>query len=631
MANPEHPNTSATAARASDIARETIKQMAMQRVVPTPDNYQRIYNEIAGIPATETLNDAINRALNQLPRDTVEQDKWIASWKRLLAEGNWAGLPGLMAESLDSKIAYSKQWPTAIRELLRQWDAQQVGLSTQSKKDVLDRVLNNFGTDLSLAQKIQAMAKSWAEYGTAAAVLPIGSLAGEGMPGVESATAQSAVSSITANPAPGLDQHDAELVAVNSQPALHQDILRVIQDMLSQSLKYGLIPRLEGYPDLKAEAHKISVLSEKAQGLDEWHAMAKQLRALLVRVALIGDADDGMQQDLLRLLKLLIDNISELVADDQWIRGQVAMVQTIISSPLDKTLIMDAEKSLKEVIFKQGTLKHSLNEAKNTFKQMIATFIDRLGAMSDSTGAYQGKVEGYADRLSKTDDMIQINMLLESLMQDTRMMQSDIVRSRDILLAQRDQAAASEEKIQKLEKELSQLSEKVRIDQLTGALNRRGLDDAFFQEIARAQRGKSALSVVLLDIDNFKRLNDTRGHGAGDIALQHLVAVIKETVRPTDVVARFGGEEFVVLLPDTAIEEAADIISRLQRVLTKKFFMHNNERLLITFSAGIALFKPDEGQESVLQRADQSMYLAKQTGKNRVITENDLASARQEI
>jgi diguanylate cyclase len=626
MANPKPPNTSATAARASDIARETIKQMAMQRVVPTPDNYQRIYNEIAGIPATETLNDAINRALKQLPRDTVEQDKWIASWERLLAKGNWAGLPALMAESLDSKIAYSKQWPTAIRELLRQWDAQQVGLSPQSKKDVLDRVLNNFGNDLSLAQKIQAMAKSWAEYGTAAAVLPIGSLADEVMPGVEPVTA----SSITANPAPGIDQQDMELAAANTQPALHQDILRVIQDMLGQSLKYGLIPRLEGYPDLKAEAQKIFVLSEKSQGLDEWQATAKQLRALLVRVALIGD-DDGMQQDLLRLLNLLIDNISELVADDQWIRGQIAMVQTIISSPLDKMLIKEAEKSLKDVIFKQGTLKHSLNEAKNTFKQMIATFIDRLGAMSDSTGTYQGKVEGYADQLSKTDDMIQINVLLENLMQDTRMMQNDILRSRDVLLAQRDQAVASEEKIHKLEKELSQLSEKVRIDQLTGVLNRRGLDDAFFQEIARAQRGKSDLSVVLLDIDNFKRLNDTRGHGAGDIALQHLTAVIKDIVRPTDVVARFGGEEFVVLLPDTAIEEATDIISRLQRVLTKKFFMHNNERLLITFSAGIALFKPDEGQESVLQRADQSMYLAKQTGKNRVITEIDLASARQEI
>lgn len=614
MANPKRPNTLATAARASDIARKTIKQMAMQYVAPTPDNYQRIYNEIAGIPATETLNDAINRALQQLPRDTGKQDKWIASWERLLAEGNWAGLPALMAESLDRKIAHSKQWPTAIRELLRQWDAQQAGLNTQSKKDALDRVLNNFGDDPLLAQRIQAMAKSWAGYGGSAAGSSTVPLVDEIVPAVEPATVQSA----------------AELsVTANSQTALLQDNLRVVQDMLCQSLTYGLIPRLAGYPDLKAEAHKISVLAEKSQGLAEWQAMARQLRALLERFALIGDEEDGLQQDLLRLLNLLIDNISELVSDDQWIRGQIAMVQTIISNPLEKTLIHEAEKSLKEVIFKQGVLKHNLTEAKNTFKQMITTFIDRLSTMSDSTGAYQSNVENYADQLSKTDDMAQINALLKNLMQDTRMMHGDILQSHEALVEQRNQAAAAEERIHMLEQELSQLSEKVRIDQLTGTLNRRGLDEAFVQEIARAQRGKSALSVALLDIDNFKRLNDTRGHGAGDTALQHLATVIKDTVRPTDVVARFGGEEFVVLLPDTTIKEAAAIISRLQRELTKKFFMHNNERLLITFSAGIALFQPDEEQESVLQRADQSMYLAKQAGKNRVLTENDLASARQ--
>ncbi|MEO8418841.1 MAG: GGDEF domain-containing protein, partial [Methylophilaceae bacterium] len=582
MANPKLPNTLATPVIVSDIARKTIKQMAMQSVAPTPDNYQRIYNEIAGISATETLHDAISHALKQLPRDTGKQEKWIASWKRLLAESNWAGLPALMAESLDNKIAHSEQWPTAIRELLRQWDAQQAGLNTQSKKDALDRVLNNFGNDPQLAQKIQAMAKGWAGYGSSTAGSSTVPLVDEIAPAViRSATAAASQA-----------QQVAELsVAANSQTALLQDNLRVVQDMLCQSLTYGLMPRLEGYPDLKAEAHAISVLSAKSQGLDEWQAMATQLKALLERLALIGNEGDGLQQDLLRLLKLLIDNISELVSDDQWIRGQIAMVQTIISNPLEKALINEAEKSLKEVILKQGALKHNLTEAKNTFKQMVTTFIDRLSTMTDSTGAYQSNVENYADQLSKTDDMAQINVLLKNLLQDTRMMHGDILLSHEALVEQRNQAAAAEEKIHMLEQELSQLSEKVRIDQLTGTLNRHGLDEAFVQEIARAKRGKNALSVALLDIDNFKRLNDTRGHGAGDTALQHLAAVIKDTVRPTDVVARLGGEEFVVLLPDTAINKAADVISRLQRELTKKFFMHNNDRLLITFSAGIALFK----------------------------------------
>ena len=119
-------------------------------------------------------------------------------------------------------------------------------------------------------------------------------------------------------------------------------------------------------------------------------------------------------------------------------------------------------------------------------------------------------------------------------------------------------------------------------------------------------------------MDDFKRLNDTLGHQAGDQALIHLSNVIKEALRPSDVVARYGGEEFVIVLPGVGIEEAAATIERLQRELTKKFFLHNNDRVLVTFSAGVALRMPQESQEDVIWRADKAMYQAKKTGKNRV-------------
>jgi diguanylate cyclase len=125
--------------------------------------------------------------------------------------------------------------------------------------------------------------------------------------------------------------------------------------------------------------------------------------------------------------------------------------------------------------------------------------------------------------------------------------------------------------------------------------------------------------VALLDIDNFKQLNDTLGHQGGDEALVHLTRVIKEAVRPSDSVARYGGEEFLIILPDTGIQEAMETIERLQRELTKKFFLHNNERKLITFSAGVALRSENEDKEDLIGRADKAMYQAKQTGKNRVV------------
>ena len=95
---------------------------------------------------------------------------------------------------------------------------------------------------------------------------------------------------------------------------------------------------------------------------------------------------------------------------------------------------------------------------------------------------------------------------------------------------------------------------------------------------------------------------------------------MKKTLRPTDTVARFGGEEFVIVFSETDAKQAVEAMRRLQRELTKRFFLHDNERLLITFSAGVAALKPNESQEAVLARADKAMYQAKLQGKNLVVT-----------
>jgi diguanylate cyclase len=127
------------------------------------------------------------------------------------------------------------------------------------------------------------------------------------------------------------------------------------------------------------------------------------------------------------------------------------------------------------------------------------------------------------------------------------------------------------------------------------------------------------MSIALLDIDNFKSLNDTHGHQAGDGALVHLARVIKASIRPTDIVCRYGGEEFVILLPGTGLQDSVMVISRLQRELTKRFFLHDNQRLLITFSAGVAERRTGESRDDAIGRADSAMYVAKRSGKNRVV------------
>jgi diguanylate cyclase len=590
---------------ASEIARETIKQMAVRRVEPTPDNYTQIYFEVAGKPVKEDAVAALRKALKQLPHDSLEQTNWINRWEKLLKQDNWQGLGELLTESMQQQLSHSTKWPKAIRTLLQAWDDKRSGVDVARKRETLERVLINFGNDASLSDKLIGMASHW---------LP-SDAGGDGIPLTDSTELSAPVAATVE--AAGADNLPSDVQQFHGA-------FTILQTLLKQTLQLGLIPRLEGYPDLQTEAVALQESTERAKKVKEWEALAKSLKALLMRVEVIGAKEDDVRGDIIDLLHLLLSNIGELVAEDSWLSGQVYAVQSIISGPLDRAKLKQAEKSLKEVVYKQGLVKHSLVEARNSFKTLISTFIDKLKYMGEASELYSGKIENYAQELSQTDDLIKINELVNHLMRDTSVMQTDILRSRDDLLNQQRVATDTQQRMEKLQEELQQLSEVVRIDQLTGVLNRRGMDEAFSTEIARYRRSGELLSIALLDIDNFKMLNDQHGHAAGDSALKHLAGVVKRAVRPTDIVTRMGGEEFVVILPNTNLEEAVVTMSRLQRALTKEYFLGNNQKLLITFSAGVALFKTEDDVNSILARADQAMYLAKKSGKNRVMTEIDL-------
>jgi diguanylate cyclase len=147
---------------------------------------------------------------------------------------------------------------------------------------------------------------------------------------------------------------------------------------------------------------------------------------------------------------------------------------------------------------------------------------------------------------------------------------------------------------------------------------RRGLMQAFEAESARCEReGDSSLAVALIDIDNFKKLNDTLGHAAGDVALKSLAAEVRQRLRPVDHLARFGGEEFVVLWPGATVDEAREALTRLQRSLSEALFLHEGREVFVTFSAGVTAWLPGEALELALERADEGLYEAKRTGKNR--------------
>ena len=152
-------------------------------------------------------------------------------------------------------------------------------------------------------------------------------------------------------------------------------------------------------------------------------------------------------------------------------------------------------------------------------------------------------------------------------------------------------------------------------DELTGLANRRRADDYLTMQRAQAQRNGSGFSVVLIDLDNFKRINDTLGHDAGDKTLRAFADVTKPLLRTADLMARWGGEEFLVVMPDTSKEAAYKVALRLlERV--RALPVNNDEPL--SFSAGIAYLRPDEPIANTVARADSRMYAAKHAGRNQI-------------
>ncbi len=171
---------------------------------------------------------------------------------------------------------------------------------------------------------------------------------------------------------------------------------------------------------------------------------------------------------------------------------------------------------------------------------------------------------------------------------------------------------------------MAKLGEMAARDGLTNLFNRRYFDEALNCELSRAVRSKSSLSLCMMDIDHFKKVNDTYGHTTGDAVLKQVSKIITDTVRRYDIACRNGGEEFGIILPETSRPDAKNVCNRIRINVEKHLFESHSFSFNITLSAGVTILDkvvPDdlESSEIILTRADQALYEAKEGGRNRVV------------
>jgi two-component system cell cycle response regulator len=183
-----------------------------------------------------------------------------------------------------------------------------------------------------------------------------------------------------------------------------------------------------------------------------------------------------------------------------------------------------------------------------------------------------------------------------------------IKRERDQLREHAEEARAHAEIAQ----------ERAMTDALTGLLNRYGLQHALTREQAEARRYDRSLSCLMIDVDRFKAINDTYGHAAGDTALQQVAAILTEAVRASDIVFRYGGEEFLVLLPETDLNGAVALAEKIRTVAASRSFGDGERIFHLTMSAGVANLCDNESGYDMIARADMALYQAKERGRDRV-------------
>lgn len=255
-------------------------------------------------------------------------------------------------------------------------------------------------------------------------------------------------------------------------------------------------------------------------------------------------------------------------------------------------------------------------ETQPDYKELVATLREMLSEVSEKTALLTKdlgeKNEGLrtsVSSLKSSREKNEILRLLSLVVNQAGDIQSTVQVSHSELVETR-------RALENMQSELSETRQMLNEDALTGTLNRRGLDQYLNREVSRAQRAGEPLTLAMLDLDHFKRINDRHGHDAGDQMLVHFAALLKSVMRKSDAAVRYGGEEFVLVLPDTDTRGAQFVLARLQQVLERTPLLYEGQTLQATFSAGIAHLAAEENGHALLRRADSALYEAKRSGRN---------------
>ncbi len=573
-------------------AKNALRRLALDKLEPTPENYALAYRMESGGARPPALPAPALVLVQRLAVRAMGDDGEARAnhFCKALSEGLW--------EQADSLLGDAGQDGRQLAELIdrvargmerggRQW-------TLARKKESLQRVLDGSRADARrMQQRLSQLVGRW-ESDTPDEPVETG--------------AAGRLDSAEASAPTALPPMDA---AASPAPELAWD--RLLTHLLATLTE--ALPQTE--PSGKAAAQQLGDVAQRIRGQGATPALVDELAGHCQDAARLLQHRHHLIEQLGGLCHELTASLTELAEDDSWAKGQCEAMRTTLEDGITARGVKSVTELLRTTRDRQRQMRLERNRARDALKSLITRMLSELGELGEQTGRFHENVGRYADVIEQSESLETLTGVVREMVEESHSVQTLVALTQQRLSDEHTKARDLTQRVSVLEGELHRLSGEVSTDQLTQVANRRGLLRDFEAECHRMQRHGGNLAMGLLDIDNFKRLNDELGHNAGDEALKSLAALVKTSLRPTDTVARYGGEEFVVLLPQTSVPDAQQILARLQRNLSSGLFMHEHKNVMVTFSAGVTGYRSGERIEDALERADQALFEAKRTGKNR--------------
>lgn len=290
-------------------------------------------------------------------------------------------------------------------------------------------------------------------------------------------------------------------------------------------------------------------------------------------------------------------------------------LKAAVEERLKKGERLDEETT--DALFRQFIAEIDEEEAERisaSFERIMSDMAASTTQADTQASEFSSHLENWSEALSKQGCSSSLGAEISSLLDETRDMQSAVSHLQARLYA-------SNEEIEALKQEVVRAREEAISDALTGLANRKGLDDELARCLSQALETDTHPSLMIADIDLFKRVNDTYGHLFGDKVIRAVAHVIRQNVKGKDTASRYGGEEFVVLLPDTPPEGAAKVAETIRNAVENSRIKNAENGDIIgkvTLSFGVTSFRPGDTASSLIERADKALYQSKQNGRNRV-------------